>query len=76
MNGNAYYSNKGWARKAMTILINKMKLFEVVDRTAKGYETYAGVYELGVKFFSSRKGMVTVWPTCEDDLNEIDALAY
>jgi hypothetical protein len=76
MNSNARYSNKNWARKAMTILINKMKLFEVVDRTASGYETYAGVYELGIKFFSAHQGVVTIWPTCEDDLNEIDGLTY
>jgi len=76
MNDDARYSNKGWARKAMTILINKMRLFEVVDRTAKGYETYAGVYELGVKFFSAHQGTVTVWPTCEDDLDEINTLTY
>ena len=76
MNDNARYSNKRWARKAMTILINKMKLFEVVDRTAKGFASHAGIYELGVKFFSSREGIVTIWPTCEDDLNEINNLTY
>ena len=67
MNSNARYTNKALARKVMTILLDKMILFEVVDRTAQGYESYSGVNELGIKFHASGQGMVTIWPTCEND---------
>jgi len=73
MNGNAYYSNKGWARKAMTILLDKMVMFETVEQR-ENKQRPVGEYQLGIKFFASGQGMVTIWPTCENDLNEVRAL--
>ena len=70
MNGNAYYSNKKWARKAMTILLDKMVMFETVDQRENEQRPF-GEYQLGIKFFASDQGTVTIWPTCESDLNEI-----
>ena len=76
MNENARYSNKSWARKAMTILLDKMVLFEVVDRTTKGRE-YFGVYELGLKFYANGPcEWVIVWPTSESDLNDIRNMVH
>ena len=72
---DARYSNKGYLRKAITILLNKMILFEVVDRPATNYKSYDGVYELGVKFYSSGT-MNTIYPTDQSDLNTIGNLAY
>ena len=76
MNSNARYTNKAWARKVMTILLDNMVLFEVVDRTARDYNSFRGVYELGIKFYASSQGTVTLWPTCENDLNEARCLCY
>ena len=70
MNGNAYYSNRGWARKAITILLDKMVMFEMVDRRENERRPF-GEYQLGVKFCEGSDGWVTVWPTGEDDLNKI-----
>ena len=71
MNGNAYYSNKGWARKVMTILLDKMVMFETLERR-ENEQCAFGEYQIGVKFFSSVRGTsVTIWPTCESDLNEV-----
>ena len=76
MNTNACYTNLIWARKAMTILLGKMTLFEVLDRSVKGREFF-GVYELGVKFYANGPGeWVTVWPTDENDLDEIRNMTY
>jgi hypothetical protein len=69
MNGDAYYSNKGWARKAMTILVTKMCMFQTIDRT-KEHGAF-GEYELGVKFYVVGQGWVEMFPVDQSDLNEI-----
>jgi len=73
MKGNAYYSNKRWARKAITILIDRTVIFETVERRENERRPF-GEYQLGLKFFIAGQGTVTIWPTCESDLNEIRAL--
>ena len=70
MNGNAYYSNKGWARKAMTILLDKMVMFETVERRENELRPF-GENQLGIKFFASGQGMITIWPVDESDLSEV-----
>jgi hypothetical protein len=70
MNGNAYYSNKGWTRKAMTILLEKMIMFETAERRENDHCAF-GEYQLGIKFFARHQGWVTIWPKDESDLNEI-----
>jgi len=88
MTTNTHYSNVNWARKAMTILINKMVLFETVRRERSenqdpiggeyehgiGEQCRFGEYELGVKFHAEGQGWVVMWPTCESELSEIRSL--
>ena len=75
MSGKTYYSNKIWARKAMTILIDKTVTFETVERRENEQRPF-GEYELGLKFITRNGECVTIWPTCESDLNEVRALAH
>lgn len=72
MNGNAFYSNKGWAKKAMTLLVNKMAMFETRDRSVN--DGMFGEYQLGLRFYVSGEGYRTVFPTGQSDLDEIDAI--
>jgi hypothetical protein len=71
---NAIYTNKSWARKAMTILIDNMKMFEAVEEPDGDYGIVGGRYLLGVKFHAGTQGWVTVLPVDESDLNEIRCL--
>ncbi len=72
MNGDGWYSNKGWARKAMTILIGKMCKFETIDRLKKSGAI--GECELGVQFYVTGHGRVEKYPVNQSDLDEIDNL--
>ena len=72
LNGNAYYSNKGWTRKAITILLDQMVMFETVERPKE--RGAFGEYELGLKFYARNQGWVTLWPIDQSDLNEIREL--
>jgi hypothetical protein len=74
MNRNVYYSNKVWARKAMTILMNKTVMFETVERRENEQRPF-GEYELGLKFHARGHGWVTIWPVDQSDLGEVSALA-
>jgi len=73
MNGNAYYSNKMWARKAMTILLDNMVMFETVDQRENEQRPFSE-YQLGIKFYARGQGMVTIWPVDESDLSEVREL--
>ena len=68
----AYYTNKNYARKAMTILVERMVMFETVER--KESSTLHG-HELGVKF-SAGNQEYTFYPTDESDVNEIRSLIH
>ena len=72
---NANYTNKSWARKAMTILIDNMTMFETVEEADGDYGVVFGKYLLGVKFYCTGQGWVTLFPVNESDLNEIRCLA-
>ena len=72
MNGNAFYSNKGWAKRAMTILVNEMIMFETEERSVEGGAL--GEYQLGMKFYVSGQGWTTLWPVDESDLNELRSM--
>ena len=71
---DAIYTNKSWARKAMTILIDRMKMFETVEEADGDNGVLHGQYLLGVKFYSTSHGWVTMFPVDESDLNEIRCL--
>ncbi|MGL6196593.1 MAG: hypothetical protein ACRC2T_17405 [Thermoguttaceae bacterium] len=73
MTGNARYTNKNWARKAMTILLDEMVMF--TTDTRRTGQMPLDEYELGIKFHAKEQGEVTLWPTCESDLSEIRDLA-
>jgi hypothetical protein len=70
MSRNAYYGNKQWVRKAMTILLDKMVMFKTVDRRENEGKPF-GEFELGLEFSTREQGPIIIWPTCESDLNEI-----
>jgi hypothetical protein len=72
MNGNAFYSNKAWAKRAMTILVNEMIMFETEDRSVK--DGAFGEHELGMRFYVSNQGWTTLWPHDESDLNELRSM--
>ena len=72
---NAIYTNKHWVRKAMTILIDQMRMFETVEKADGEYGTLCGRYLLGVKFHTSNQGWTTLFPVSESDLSEIRCLA-
>ena len=72
MNGKAFYSNKGWAKRAMTILVNEMIMFETEERSVEGGAF--GENQLGMKFYVSVQGWTTLWPVDESDLNELRSM--
>ena len=73
MKRNIYYSNKNYARKAMSILLKYKVMFETVEQSKEGGA--AGEYELGVKFYSEGQGWVETYPLDQCELNEIELLA-
>ena len=59
-NENVRFSNKGWARKAMMILVDKMIVFETVYKYA-GF----GDHRIGFKFTDKSGNERTIWPDGE-----------
>ena len=57
MNENVRFSNKGWARKAMTILVDKRVEFKII------YE-YTGIdgYCIGLEYTDKNGEKRKIWP--------------
>jgi uncharacterized protein (DUF1684 family) len=60
MNEKTKYSNKGWARKAMTVLLDKRVPFETIYEYA-GYDEY----RIGLKYTDKNGSQRLVWPMDE-----------
>lgn len=69
MRENAFFSNKGYARKGMTLLVNAMVMFETIERPVE--HGAFGEWQLGLKF----NGAV-VYPEDQSDLREIKSLIH
>ncbi len=65
MKNKASYSNKGIARKIMTILLDNNVMFETIRRRNK--TTTSGEWELGIKFFLETNGWQEIFPFSQND---------
>ena len=67
MRQNAFFSNRGYARKGITILIDAMVMFETVERSVD--HGSFGEWPLGFKFNDT-----IVYPAEPGDLDKIRTL--
>ena len=72
MDGKPHYTNKQYARQAMTLLLNRTILFRTEERSKEdgGFSEF----EVGVTFRTKRHETMTIWPTDQSDLNELQCL--
>ena len=72
MSQKAHYTNKHYVRKAITMLFDRTILFSTDERSKDDGGYYE--FEIGLTFLTNRRESITIWPTCESDLNELQSL--